>query len=63
MITVKNVSLRKKVFKQMRILHLKAVKAYERGDMKTGRKLEKLNDNIYKKNYYKMFDVRAENKR
>lgn len=63
MITIKNPSLRKKVFKKLRVLHSRAVKAYERGDMKTGKKLEKLSDNLYKRNYYKMFKVTIEKKR
>ncbi|MCK4648051.1 hypothetical protein KAT51_00865 [bacterium] len=62
-IKTKNPALRKKVFKEMRDLDRRAIKAYKRGDMKTGRKLEKLSDNIYSKNYNKMFDVITRKKR
>ena len=56
-ITIKNASLRKKVFLKMRDLDRRAIKSYERGDLSGGNKLSRLSENIYKKNYFKMFSV------
>jgi len=56
-IKVKNISLKNKVFKKINELHKRSVKALERGDLRTSNKLERLSDNLYKKNYAKMFNV------
>jgi len=54
-IKVKNRKLRAKVFKRMRDLDKKAIKAYRDGDIFNGKKYERMSDKVYKQNYWKMF--------
>jgi len=56
-VTIKNPTLHKVVFKRIDNYSSKALKCYEKGDMKCGRRWEKKSDDIYKKNYKKMFKV------
>lgn len=55
---VKNAQLRARVFKTMNRYDKLAIKAYRRGDMKSGKKHESASDRIYKKNYSKMFTIK-----
>ncbi len=44
-------------FKRMNLYDSKASKYYKKGDIKMGRKWERKSDNIYDKNYNKIFKV------
>ena len=54
-IYTKNPTLKSKVFKQIRKHENLAIKAYKKGKMRTGKKHETISDNLYAKNYSKMF--------
>lgn len=56
-VIVKNPTLKKQVLKKIDFATNKALKCYEKGDMKCGKKWDKKSDDLYKKNYYKMFKV------
>lgn len=56
-VKIKNPALRKRVFKQMDSYDAKASKCYKKGDMECGNKWEKKSNEMYDKNYYKMFKV------
>ena len=56
-IKVKNKKLKSRVFKSIRRYENLALKSYSKGNMKTGKKYEKKSDQLYAKNYNKMFEV------
>jgi len=56
-VKVKNMALKKSTFRRMKVLDDKALKCYKKGDMKCGQKFEKASDNLYAKNYNKMFKI------
>jgi hypothetical protein len=56
-VTIKNPTLHKVVFRKIDDYDSKAIKCYEKGDMKCGKRWEKKSDDIYKKNYKKMFKI------
>ena len=60
-VTIKNPSLHKKIFKKIDKYDSKAIKCYEKGNMKGGRRFEKISDNLYKNNYRKMFKITRKN--
>jgi hypothetical protein len=59
-VIVKNPKLRSRVFKQMRVADNMALKAYSRGDMKSGKKWERISEKLYKRNYSKMFSITSQ---
>jgi len=56
-VTVKNPTLKARVFRQMGRYDSLALKAYKAGNMSKGSKYEKVSDRLYAKNYSKMFKV------
>lgn len=54
---VRDSKLKNQVFKKLDQYHNKAESNYKKGNMKLGKKYEKLGDDLYKKNYKKMFKV------
>jgi len=56
-VKIKNPTLKKAVFKKIDNYSSKALKCYKKGDMKCGRRWEKKSDDIYKRNYNKMFKI------
>ena len=57
-IVVKKNKLKQKVFKSIRYHDNLALKAYKKGNMVQGKKHEKKSDELYVKNYKKMFEVK-----
>jgi len=56
-ISIKNKSLYKRVFKKMDEYDKKALKSYKTGKMSEGKRFEKKSDNLYRNNYSKMFKI------
>ena len=56
-ITVKDTSLKKKIFKQMNKFDDLALRGYKKGNLSKGRKLESRSDKLYSKNYSKIFKI------
>ena len=54
-IYTKNPELKKKIFKLIRRYENLAIRSYEKGNIKLGKKYEKESDNLYRKNYKKIF--------
>lgn len=55
---VKNPKLKAKVFKAMKYYDDLAIKAYQRGDTRMGKRHESKSDKLYKDNYNKIFAKR-----
>lgn len=57
-ILVKNAKLKNQIYRKMNQLENKALKLYDVGKIKEGRKFEDRSDKLYKDNYYKMFRIK-----
>lgn len=60
-VTVKNPTLKKKVFRQLNKYSDEALKAYASGNMAKGRVMEKRGARLYASEYSKIFKVRRSN--
>jgi len=56
-VCIKNPALKKRIYKLMDKYDNLAIKAYDKGKMAQGKKYEKKSDQLYAKNYNKMFEV------
>lgn len=57
-VKVKNRKLHKETYKKLDKYHNKALSAYNKGNMKQGKKWENKGTKLYAKNYKKMFEVK-----
>ena len=57
-IIIKNKKLHSRIMKKVNEYSDKGIKAYDKGNMKTGKKYEELADKLYKDNYNKMFSIK-----
>jgi len=58
-IKIKNKTLHSKIFKKLDEYDKKAIDYFKKGNMKMGKRYEKLSDNLYAKNYSKIFIVKT----
>ena len=56
-VTVKDLALKKRIFKKMEFYDKKALACYKKGNIKCGKKHEAISFRLYKNNYNKMFKV------